>query len=104
MITREEYTSRRNKLFNMLDDNSVTILFSGVGRKKSGDENYDFVPNKNFYYLTGIEQENSVLMLIRNDGEKLAYLFVDEKCCNTGFCFTVDNGIIDGSCTPVIRQ
>ena len=79
MITREEYTSRRNKLFNMLDDNSVTILFSGVGRKKSGDENYDFVPNKNFYYLTGIEQENSVLMLIRNDGEKLAYLFVDEK-------------------------
>ena len=79
MISKEEYTSRRNKLFNMLDDNSVTILFSGVGRKKSGDENYDFVPNKNFYYLTGIEQENSVLMLIRNDGEKLAYLFVDEK-------------------------
>lgn len=79
MIDKSEYTVRRNKLFNMLDDNSVTILFSGVGRKKSGDENYEFVPNKNFYYLTGIEQENSVLMLIRNDGEKLAYLFVDEK-------------------------
>ena len=79
MISKEEYTSRRNKLFNLLDDNSVTILFSGIGRKKSGDENYDFVPNKNFYYLTGIEQENSILMLIRNDGEKLAYLFVDEK-------------------------
>ena len=79
MITKEEYTIRRNKLLNMLDDNSVTILFSGVGRKKSGDENYEFVPNKNFYYLTGIEQENSVLMLIKNDGEKLCYLFVDEK-------------------------
>ena len=79
MIDKNEYTVRRSKLFNMLDDNSVTILFSGVGRKKSGDENYEFVPNKNFYYLTGIEQENSILMLIRNDGEKLAYLFVDEK-------------------------
>ena len=79
MIDKSEYTLRRNKLFGMLDDNSVTILFSGVGRKKSGDENYEFVPNKNFYYLTGIEQENSILMLIRNDGEKLAYLFVDEK-------------------------
>ena len=79
MIDRSEYTLRRNKLFNLLDDNSVTILFSGVGRKKSADENYDFVPNKNFYYLTGIEQENSVLLLIKNDGEKLSYLFVDEK-------------------------
>ena len=79
MIDKNEYTLRRNNLFNMLDDNSVTILFSGVGRKKSGDENYEFVPNKNFYYLTGIEQENSVLMLIKNDGEKLSYLFVDEK-------------------------
>ena len=79
MIDKEEYTLRRNKLFNLLDDNSVTILFSGVGRKGSGDENYDFIPNKNFYYLTGIEQENSILLLIKNDGEKLSYLFVDEK-------------------------
>ena len=79
MIDKEEYTLRRNKLFNLLDDNSVTIIFSGVGRKKSADENYDFVPNKNFYYLTGIEQENSILLLIKNDGEKQSYLFVDEK-------------------------
>ena len=79
MITREEYTLRRNKLLNLVDDNSVTIIFSGVGRKKSADENYDFVPNKNFYYLTGIEQENSILLLIKNDGEKQSYLFVDEK-------------------------
>ena len=79
MIDKEEFTLRRNKLFNLLEDNSVAILFSGVGRKKSGDENFDFVPNKNFYYLTGIEQENSILLLIKNDGEKQSYLFVDEK-------------------------
>ena len=79
MIDKEEYTLRRNKLFNLLDDNSVTILFSGVARKKSADENYKFVPNKNFYYLTGIEQENSILLLIKNDGEKQTFLFVDEK-------------------------
>jgi Xaa-Pro aminopeptidase len=79
MIDKEEYTLRRNRLFNLLDDNSVTILFSGIGRKKSADENYEFVPNKNFYYLTGIEQENSVLLLIKTDGEKHSYLYVDEK-------------------------
>ena len=79
MIDRNEYILRRNKLFDALDDNSVTILFSGVGRKRSGDENYEFIPNKNFYYLTGIDQENSVLLLIKNDSEKSCYLFVDEK-------------------------
>lgn len=79
MIDASEYTLRRNKLFNLLDDNSVTILFAGSGKKKSGDENYEFVVNKNFYYLTGIKQENSVLMLVKLDGEKQVYLFVDEK-------------------------
>ena len=79
MIDKNEFILRRNKLFDVLDDNSVTILFSGVGRKRSGDENYEFVPNKNFYYLTGIDQENSVLLLIKNDSEKSCYLFVDEK-------------------------
>lgn len=79
MIDSNEYTLRRNKLFDALDDNSVTILFSGVGKKASADENYKFVVNKNFYYLTGISQENSILLLIRNNGEKLTYLFVEEK-------------------------
>ena len=79
MIDRDEYTLRRNKLFNLLDDNSVTILFSGIARKKSADENYKFVPNKNFYYLTGIEQENSILLLIKSDNAKQTFLFVDEK-------------------------
>lgn len=79
MISANEYTLRRNKLFNELDDNSITIIFAGLGRKKSGDENYEFVVNKNFYYLTGIDQENSVLMLIKNAGEKIVKLFIDEK-------------------------
>lgn len=79
MIDANEYAKRRNEFFDLLDDNSVTILFAGVGKKKSGDENYEFVPNKNFYYLTGIKQENSILMLFKNDGEKNEYLFIDEK-------------------------
>ena len=79
MIDANEYALRRNRLFNQLDDNSVTVLFAGVGKKKSGDENYDFVVNKNFYYLTGIKQENSILLMIKTDEEKLTYLFIDEK-------------------------
>ena len=79
MIKAEEYSLRREKLIEKLDNGSITILFAGVGRKRSADENYDFVVNRNFYYLTGIEQENSILMLVKGDGEVSSYLFIDEK-------------------------
>lgn len=78
MISQNEYKLRREKLFDLLDDNSMTILFSGKGKKVSGDES-SYVVNKNFYYLTGIEQENSILMLVKTNGEKMTYLFIDEK-------------------------
>ena len=66
MIKAEEYALRRERLIEQLDDGSISIIFAGVGRKRSADENYDFVVNRNFYYLTGIEQENSILMLVKS--------------------------------------
>ena len=75
----KEFNVRREKLFEALPDHSVALFFSGVSKIVSEDEFYPFVANRHFFYLTGIEQENSVLMLIKNDGEKLSYLFVDEK-------------------------
>ena len=79
MIKPEEYSLRREKLIEQLDDGSIAILFAGVGKKRSADEDYDFVVNRNFYYLTGIEQENSILMLVKADGEVSTYLFIDER-------------------------
>lgn len=79
MIKVEEYIERREKLIEKLDDGSLTIIFAGVGKKRSADENFDFVVNRNFYYLTGIEQENSILMIVKADGEVSTYLFIDER-------------------------
>lgn len=79
MIKAEEYSLRREKLIEELDNGSILILFAGVGRKRSADEDYEFVVNRNFYYLTGIEQDNSILMLVKGDGEVSSYLFIDER-------------------------
>jgi len=79
MIEANEYLKRRNKLLESLDDGSILLLFSGMGRKRSGDADYPFEANKNFYYLTGIKQENSVLMLVKADGENHTYLFLEPK-------------------------
>lgn len=74
----KEFDIRREKLFEMLPDNSVALIFSGVSKILSEDEMYPFHPNRDFFYLTGIEQENSILMLIKCPGERKEYLFLDE--------------------------
>ncbi len=79
MIERSEYLHRRENLLKKMDEGSIVLLFAGQGRKRSGDANYPFEVNRNFYYLTGITQENSALMLVKAEGENAAFLFIDAK-------------------------
>lgn len=109
MIDANEYSKRRNKILTLLEDNSIAILFAGQARKKSGDESFPFDVNRNFFYLTGIEQENSVLMLVKCDGELNEYLFIDEKNEKiekwTGIKLTVDEASeISGIKTVLLRS
>ncbi len=76
MIKADEYRSRRAKLLSLMDDGSALLVYSGVSKVKSADETYPFEVNKNFYYLTGIEQEDSALLLINAEGEQKEYLFI----------------------------
>lgn len=74
----KEFDVRRHKLFELLPENSVALIHSGIAKIKSADEDYPFFANRDFFYLTGIEQENSTLMLIKCPGERKEYLFLDE--------------------------
>ena len=93
-----EFEARRKKVFEQMKDNSVAIFFSGVSKIASEDEMLPYVTNKNFFYLTNIKQEHSVLMLIKSLGEKKTYLFIDpyselkEKW--TGKRLTVDKAML----------
>lgn len=73
-----ELENRRNKLFDLMKENSIAIIFAGTSKIATEDEYYPFVVNNCFYYLTEIQQENSVLLLVKGVGEKKVYLFVDE--------------------------
>lgn len=76
MITNEEFAQRRQRLFSLLEPHSVAIFYSGVGKVSSADETYPFEVNRNFFYLTGIDQEDSALLLVNSDGEAKEYLYI----------------------------
>ena len=73
-----EFENRRQKLFDLIPEGSVVIVHSGVSKIASEDEFFPFRVNNNFFYLTGIKQENSVLFMVKNLGVKKTYLFIDE--------------------------
>lgn len=74
----EEFDLRRERLLDSLEDNSVAIIYSGVSKIRSEDDLYPFHANRHFFYLTGIEQENSILVLLKSFGERKEFLFLDE--------------------------
>lgn len=76
MIQASEFEARRQRLFDMMDSGSALLIFSGVPKVSSADEDLPFEVNRNFYYLTGIAQEGSALLLINSDGEMQEFLFI----------------------------
>lgn len=59
------YSGNRNKLYQQLQPGDLMVLFSGLPIHKSADAYYPFHANRNFVYLTGIEQAQSVLCVYR---------------------------------------
>lgn len=72
------YKINRTNLLDKIKDDSVVILFAGNAPKKTADEAYRFTPNRNFYYLTGVEEENHILVMSKIDGVEKSILFIKD--------------------------
>lgn len=91
---REFYKENRQRLIDRLADNSAAAVFSGRSVKKIGDEDYPFTPNAGFYYLTGLDEPNAILLLLKKDGNISQTLFIEpfdeEKARWTGAVMSKD--------------
>lgn len=73
------YVTNRKKLGDVLSQNSIAIFFAGQAPYKSADETYPFTPNRNFYYLTGIDEEKVIMVIININGKVSEMLFIQEN-------------------------
>ena len=69
-MDKTEFFNKRQKLFNLMNDNSMFILEA----PKEGEDKYN--PNRNFLYFTGIKESQDKLVLIKKDGKKFETLFI----------------------------
>ena len=71
------FIKNRQKIFKMMENNSVFILFASKAPRKSGDETYNFTPNRNFYYLTGIDEEHDILVLTKFNQQESCRVYIN---------------------------
>lgn len=74
---KQFFCGNREKLSKIIDNKSVIVLFAGKAPTKRGDEKYPFSPDRNFYYLTGLDNENLIYLAYKNDLEFHEYLFIE---------------------------
>jgi Xaa-Pro aminopeptidase len=69
---------RIQTLMHQLPSQSIALVYSGRLISKTADQFFPFEVNRNYYYLTNIDQPNHVLVLIKGTEEK-AFLFVETR-------------------------
>lgn len=62
-INSDLFINNRKSLVKGLEPNSIAILHSNDEFPRSGDQNFVFKQNPDFFYLSGIDQEKSILLL-----------------------------------------
>ena len=70
------FTQNRQRLAERMPQNSIAVLFAGKAPCKRGDEYYPFSPDRNFYYLTGIEREDMIFVLAKYGAQTEEILFL----------------------------
>ncbi len=66
----KEYISNREKLYNQMEDNSLMIILSNLKSQFKNEV------QRNFYYLTGIIEEEDIVMLYKHNQKVTEMLFV----------------------------
>ncbi|MEC7837201.1 MAG: aminopeptidase P N-terminal domain-containing protein [Chloroflexota bacterium] len=77
-IDQKEYQNRRKKLFSHMEDNSILLISGEEEKIRNNDVNYEFRQGSDFWYLTGLEEPDALMILLKKDTENYI-LFSQEK-------------------------
>ncbi|MDE0349137.1 MAG: aminopeptidase P N-terminal domain-containing protein [Gammaproteobacteria bacterium] len=74
-VSAEEYRGRRRRLMGAMEAGSVALLPSARVRYRNRDAEYPFRQDSDFYYLTGFEEPDCILVLApgRPQGETVLF-------------------------------
>jgi Xaa-Pro aminopeptidase len=75
---QEDLKARRARAMDKLGPDTVAVFWSAPPRVYSNDVNYEYRQDSNLLYLAGIDQEDTILVLMPGNKSKKEILFVRE--------------------------
>src|SRR3712207_2876330 len=75
---QDDLAARRGRLLAQLDAGTVAIVWSAPTRVDSLDVDYEYRQDSDLFYLTGLTQEESILVLVPGAKTMREVLFVRE--------------------------
>lgn len=79
MLNETFFSGRRKALLDRLDDNTAAIIFSGSEQIRSNDTEFHFRQDSYFQYLTGFNEPEAALLLLKNANDSQIILFNRDK-------------------------
>jgi Xaa-Pro aminopeptidase len=77
-MTQNIYKTRREHVFATMDQQSCAVFFAGDLVKRSSDATYPFSVNRNFFYLTGLDEDGLVLLMVKTSQGTKEILYIKE--------------------------
>ncbi len=70
------YRERRESAARYMEDNALAFLFAGRPKQKNADMDFPFVPDRNYYYMTGCTRPDWFVVLQKLDGVYSEWMFI----------------------------
>lgn len=75
-LPKEEFGERRTRVFTQMQPNSALLLFSEIEKRRNNDCTYPFRQDSYFWYLTGFNEPNAALLLLKTKQAEKAIIFL----------------------------
>src|SRR5438105_2664966 len=75
----EDFAARRARVMERLGPDAILALWSAPARNYSRDVDYEYRQDSNLYYLTGMTQEDTILVLMPGNTSRREILFIKER-------------------------
>ncbi len=75
LLSKEFHKSRRTAFRDSLPQNSVAAIFPNPIRNRANDVDFEFHQDPNFFYLTGLHEPNSLLLIFKDTQQVDSILF-----------------------------
>lgn len=75
-LPKEEFFERRQRVLAQMQPNSALLLFSEIEKRRNNDCHFPFRQDSYFWYLTGFNEPNTALLLVKTENEEKTIIFL----------------------------